>query len=173
MEQRSSQSVELAYLPAVEDFKEALGARSKVSRAARRSRRMLSGALVVSALLVAMSWWSGKDLPVPVLVMLPVLALMRWYTPWAQARQFLRMAEGNGVHRISVADSGLTVSHERATTTLAWQAAPRYAETPGQFVLFGGDDNASCLTVLPKRGLQDPAGADRLRALLDRHLTRV
>jgi hypothetical protein len=48
-----------------------------------------------------------------------------------------------------------------------------YRETHEVFALFSGDHNARLLTLLPKRGLADPADADRLRAILDRHLTRV
>ncbi|MFI8346362.1 hypothetical protein [Streptomyces sp. NPDC085596] len=49
---------------------------------------------------------------------------------------------------------------------------PRYLETSRVFVLLSADRNATGFTVLPKHGLPDRASTDRLRTLLDRHITR-
>ncbi|MGW1539385.1 hypothetical protein ACWCPM_03685 [Streptomyces sp. NPDC002309] len=45
-------------------------------------------------------------------------------------------------------------------------------ETPRLFVLLGGD-RAAGLAVLPKRGAQNAADVDRLRAILDGNLKRL
>ncbi|WP_320777896.1 hypothetical protein [Streptomyces sp. CRN 30] len=47
-----------------------------------------------------------------------------------------------------------------------------YLETPGLFVLLGGD-RAAGVAVLPKRGARDTADVDRLRAILNRNLKRL
>ncbi|WP_028805446.1 hypothetical protein [Streptomyces sp. 142MFCol3.1] len=54
-----------------------------------------------------------------------------------------------------------------------WSVLQGYRETRGHFVLLSRDPNIMCLEVLPKHGLSTPAEVDRLRALLDRHTTRV
>ncbi|MFJ9445312.1 hypothetical protein ACIRRH_26120 [Kitasatospora sp. NPDC101235] len=86
--------------------------------------------------------------------------------PRLQASQFHRLAAGKGEYSATVDVAGVTVANRQSSSTLTWQAAPYYVETPGLFVLLSGDRNNSCLTVLPKRGTADP---DRLRAVLARH----
>ena len=53
-------------------------------------------------------------------------------------------------------------------TIVGWGSLPRYAETAELFVMLSTDMNATGLTMLPKRGIQAPTDADRLRAVLDR-----
>ncbi|GLX38207.1 hypothetical protein Sros01_42800 [Streptomyces roseochromogenus] len=67
---------------------------------------------------------------------------------------------------MAVSGSGFSTRHQ-------WSALGHYAETPAHFAVFSGDRQAIQVMVLPRRGLADPADADRLRAILDRHLTRV
>jgi hypothetical protein len=72
-----------------------------------------------------------------------------------------------------VADErGAVSTGERASFTVDWTVFREYLETPGLFVLLGGD-RAAGVAVLPKRGAQDHADVDRLRAILDRNLKRL
>ena len=89
------------------------------------------------------------------------------------ARAFHRLAASKGEQRIIADESGVTVTTEQTSTTLTWQAAPRYAETPRLFVLLSGDKNASSMTLLPKRGAGGEADVDRLRALLEQRLAPI
>ncbi|MFJ3231879.1 hypothetical protein [Streptomyces sp. NPDC086787] len=43
----------------------------------------------------------------------------------------------------------------------------------GAFVLFSNDKNATCFSILPKRGTQNQESLDNLREILDRNLTRL
>ncbi|MBT2413224.1 YcxB family protein [Streptomyces sp. ISL-12] len=165
-------AVELAYRPEFGDFTAALRARRRIRKGARLQRVLLAVAAVCAVVGIAVSAATGEfDLfPVIWIVLVVVLVLL---LPWLQARQFLALAARFGDHRATVTESGLTVTNDATSTTVTWAAQPRYRETPELFVLFSDDRNISCFTVLPKRGLGDGADADRLRAVLDRHLARV
>ncbi|MER5182168.1 YcxB family protein [Streptomyces sp. NPDC002896] len=54
-----------------------------------------------------------------------------------------------------------------------WSLFRGYRETRDHLVLLSRDPNILVLEVLPKRGLSSPQDAERLRALFDRHLSRV
>lgn len=164
--------VELVYQPTGKDFTGALRQRNRIGRAARRQRPMIVLAVVVLALEAAQALTGGGVHWYP-LIWAPCFALLLVAAPWLQGRQFLKLAARNGVYRVTVSDAGVTVATEHSSTQVRWPAQPRYRETPEIFVTFSGDKNASCFTVLPKRGLADPADADRLREILDRHLTRA
>lgn len=86
-----------------------------------------------------------------------------------QARRLHRAAAPRGEHRAVVDGSGIGIATERSSRTLAWQEAPRCAETPALFVLLGADRNATVLAVLPKRGVADEAAVTRLRDILRQH----
>jgi hypothetical protein len=81
--------------------------------------------------------------------------------------------ERQGTFRVTVTDAGLTLATDNSTTTLNWVAQPRYRETKDVFVMVSPDKKAVGFTVLPKRALRTPEDVDRLRAILDRNLTRV
>jgi hypothetical protein len=72
-----------------------------------------------------------------------------------------------------VTEGGVTVATDNSTASVNWAAQPRYRETARVFVLLSDDKNATGFTMLPKSSLTDPADVDRLRAILDRHLSRV
>ncbi|MET9252612.1 YcxB family protein [Streptomyces sp. NPDC003717] len=127
--------------------------------------------VVIAAEVVGVAAGTG-GLPPFVLVAAVGLAVALPLTPWLQARAFQRLAEWQGEFRATVTDRGTTVATAHTTVAADWVAQPRYRETDRVFVLLSADRNATGLTVLPKRGLAGPADADRLRALLDRHLTR-
>ncbi|GGV34410.1 hypothetical protein GCM10010495_59170 [Kitasatospora herbaricolor] len=166
-EQQAGTPVELTYQLTVEDFREALAARSKAGAAGRRTSRLLVAAFALTVVATALSLANEGTVDPPLVVMLVVLPLVLLGVPRLQARQFHRLAADKGEFRAAVDASGIAVRNEHSSSTLTWQAAPRYVETPGLFVLLSGDKNASCVTLLPKRGLAGPAEVDRLRVALD------
>ncbi|MEC4573524.1 YcxB family protein [Streptomyces virginiae] len=74
-----------------------------------------------------------------------------------------------GQCRTVVDDRGAATTGETMSYTADWKLFTHYAETPDLFVLVGGP-RASCLAAVPKRGAEEPADVDRLRAILDRNL---
>ncbi|MET7377640.1 YcxB family protein [Streptomyces sp. NPDC005526] len=164
--------VELVYQPTVEDYASALRARRRASRAGGM-QRWLPGGLLVCAGLQAALMIAGGDGSVTFIVYALVAAVLVWLTPWLQARQVHKLSQRQGTFRVTVTETGLALSTDNTTASVNWVAQPRYAETREVFVLLSADKNAVGFTMLPKRGLTDPAEADRLREILDRNLTRV
>ncbi|MFI1568651.1 YcxB family protein [Streptomyces sp. NPDC020490] len=164
--------VELAYQPVAGDF---LGALRERERLRRRVwvRRWAVGVVAAAFVLNASLSVAGSEKPDWfLLICMPLGAALLLCMPRVRARAFLKLAVRNGTYRATVADAGLTMATDNSTTSVDWAAQPRYRETEDAFITYSDDKNASCFTVLPKRGLPDPADADRLRAILDRHLTR-
>ncbi|CAL9577701.1 hypothetical protein SUDANB145_04959 [Streptomyces sp. enrichment culture] len=165
-------AVELAYQPEYGDFTAALRARRRICKSVRLQRALLAVAAVCVVVSIVARVVTGEFDLFP-MIWIALVVVMMSLLPWIQARQLLALAARFGGHRATVTESGLTVTNDGSSTTVTWAAQPRYRETPELFVLFSDDKNVSCFTVLPKRGLRDGADADRLRAVLDRHLTRV
>ncbi|MFE1285853.1 YcxB family protein [Streptomyces sp. NPDC058751] len=88
------------------------------------------------------------------------------------AHRMFSVVEPYGQCRMVADDRGAVSTGERASFTVDWTVFREYLETPGLFVLLGGD-RAAGVAVLPKRGAQDPADVDRLREILDRNLKRL
>ncbi|WP_405873007.1 MULTISPECIES: YcxB family protein [unclassified Streptomyces] len=164
--------VELEYQPVVGDFAAALRERRRLIRAGRL-RNMAVVLLAVGFVLNAGIGLVGGDVDWFLLIWLPMLGALLFFAPQLQARQFIKLAARNGTFRATVTDTGLTMVNDNSTTSVKWAAQPRYRETGDAFITYSDDKNASCFTVLPKRGLKDPADADRLREILDRNLTRA
>lgn len=74
--------------------------------------------------------------------------------------------------RTVVDERGTGTTGETMSYTTDWKLFSAYAETPELFVLIGGP-RAGCLAALPKRGAEEPADIDRLRAVLDRNLRKL
>ncbi|MEU0040679.1 YcxB family protein [Streptomyces sp. NPDC006333] len=170
--EQGADTVELEYRPTVGDLSAALRARRGVSRAGRRQFWVLGGVAVVVALEAALAL-AGQDASVYPAIWLVACAPLVLLSPWLTARQFHRLAERQGTFRVTVTDAGVTVRTDNATTALNWVAQPRYRETADVFVMISPDRNAVGFTVLPKRAVRVPEDVDRLRAILDRNLTRV
>ncbi|MBJ7903600.1 YcxB family protein [Streptomyces sp. DSM 110735] len=173
VEETAGEVVELTYRPTAEDFASALRARLRVSRLGWLVRwvPVLMGCSVAVQLGVYLAL--GGDRPsVGSLAAMLVAAVMVPLLPWLTGRRLARYTERQGVFRVTVTESGVSVATDTATTTITWQAQPRYRETDRVFVLVSDDKNATGFTMLPKHGLPDRADVDRLRAILDRHLTR-
>jgi hypothetical protein len=165
--------VELEYQPVMQDFTGVLRERQRLRRRAW-TRYMALGLVTVAWLLNALVAVAGTEKPNWfLLIFMPALLVLLLLTPRLQARAFLRLAVRNGTYRATVTDAGLTMTTDNSTTTVKWRAQPRYRETKDAFFTYSDDKNASCFTVLPKRGLRSPADADRLREILDRNQTRV
>ncbi|GCD48412.1 hypothetical protein GKJPGBOP_08210 [Streptomyces paromomycinus] len=163
----------MAYRAMIEDFREALRARMRVAPAGRRMRWLMIVTAVSLLAFAVASWLVKGTAEVPILVTPTAILLVMLFVPRMQARQFYRLADAGGACRTVVDDSGITVTNQQQTSALTWQAMARYTETPRVFVLFSSDKNASCLTILPKRGASGPEDVDRLRALFDQYLKRV
>ncbi|MCF3129543.1 YcxB family protein [Streptomyces olivochromogenes] len=164
--------VELAYQPVAGDFVAALRERRRFNR----SGRIRKAALVVLAatwvLSVGVAATGGKA-DWFLLLYLPLAVLMLLSVPRMQARRLMQVVARNGVHRVTVTDAGMTMATDNSTASVNWVAQPRYRETEDAFFTFSDEKNATCFSVLPKRGLRSPADADRLREILDRNLTRA
>ncbi len=118
-----------------------------------------------------------QDAPLPVWIISLVLTvpIAFWATVRGlrtMARRLFSIVEPYGQCRMVADDRGAVSTGERVSFTVEWTVFREYLETPGLFVLLGGD-RAAGVAVLPKRGAQDPADVDRLRAILDRNLKRL
>ncbi|WP_051828117.1 YcxB family protein [Streptomyces bicolor] len=165
--------VEFVYRPTAADFEEALRARARRSSAGRAQALMapVMAAVAVSVFSVA------RDAPPVVWIISLVLAvpIAFWGTLRGlrtMARRMHSMVEPYGEARMVADERGSVTTGERASFSMHWVVFREYLETPGLFVLLGGD-RAAGVAVLPKRGAQDAADIDRLRAILDRNLKRL
>ncbi|MFC9929499.1 hypothetical protein [Streptomyces sp. NPDC127190] len=166
------ETVELAFRLEARDFVSALRARRKISRSSRLATGVLGLMFLAFALTAAAELAGGRVDLFPVLMMI-YCGVGLAVTPVLQARRLARVAEVSGACRVTVDEEGVTVRAEHVTVVQEWGARPVYRETADSFALFSGDRNARCMTLLPKRALTDPADVDRLRSLLDRHITRA
>lgn len=87
------------------------------------------------------------------------------------AREQYADVEGYGACRTVVREDGLTTTGGELSGDIEWRLFPWYFETDEFFAL--KTRNSRGVFVLPKRGAQDPADVDRLRALFDRNLRRI
>ena len=164
--------VELAYQPVAGDFAGALRERKRFNRTGR-IRKVALAFLAVTWVLSAGVAVTGGGADWFLLIYLPLAVGLLLLIPQLQARQLMKAVARNGVHRVTVTDAGLTMATDNSTASVNWAAQPCYRETKDAFFTFSDDKNATCFTVLPKRGLRNPADADRLREILVRNLTRA
>ncbi|MFF6999158.1 YcxB family protein [Streptomyces sp. NPDC008313] len=163
--------VELVYRATAGEFREALRASESASAAGRWGRGLLVGSALLGVLGGALPLALGgrADPKVPVMLAVALLGLV--VLPWWQARYVHRRAAARGEHRAVVDDWGVTVTHTRGSDPARWQRMAGYAETRRAFVLLGRAPYA--VVLLPKRGARGPQDVARLRALLDRNLSRA
>ncbi|MFI8087970.1 YcxB family protein [Streptomyces sp. NPDC086080] len=64
----------------------------------------------------------------------------------------------------------MSVETDHTFARFDWPAMSRYVETRRLYVLVSADKRASCLVILPKRGVGGRDESVRSRALLDGHL---
>ncbi|MGW2819781.1 YcxB family protein [Streptomyces sp. NPDC001443] len=166
------ETVELTYRMTRRDFSHVVWERRRFSRSGRRGNLVI-GLLFCLAAAQAAAGAAGAEVDLFLTVWPAVSAVVLLFIPWMQARAAQRTAARNGVFRAVVTDDGVTVTTDHGSATVNWSGQPRYRESAELFTLYSDDKNATCFTPLPKRGLADPADADRLRAILDRRLSRV
>ncbi|WP_327172249.1 YcxB family protein [Streptomyces sp. NBC_01336] len=92
---------------------------------------------------------------------------------WLTALALLGYARHLGEHRVTVDVSGIRTVTERHTNETGWKFYGRCVEGPRVFVLLTPDVWGAGVMVLPKRGLDAPQDADRLRELIGAHLVSV
>ncbi|MFD4524892.1 YcxB family protein [Streptomyces sp. NPDC058470] len=166
-------AVEFNYRLTAADFEEALRARARRSPAARA--QLLMGPLIAVVAGVVFSIVQDATLPVLIITLVLVVVATSWGAVRGlrtMARRMFSVMETYGQCRMVADGQGTAITGERASLTIEWTAFREYLETPGLFVLLGGD-RAVGVAVLPKRGGQDLADVDRLRAILDHNLKRL
>ncbi|MEU1037133.1 YcxB family protein [Streptomyces sp. NPDC005551] len=163
-------AVRLVYRPRPADTLAGLRVRQRIKRWGLLLRSVFLALWVGQWLLVTLNR-GGVDVVSTVLFLLVVL-LVGGYTR-LQAAQVQRIVGRQGEYRTTVSPAGITTSSDHSTLIQKWSVLQGYRETRGHFVLLSRDPNIMCLEVLPKHGLSTAADVDRLRALLDRHTTRV
>ncbi|MFG2980034.1 YcxB family protein [Streptomyces sp. NPDC048258] len=173
---QDGRAVELVYRATRADIAHALRVRDARTAQGRRRRGVFvfAGTLLLGlGLLALVDAESAPGRPAGFLVGGTVLWAFVLFGPQLQARAFGGLLEKAGEIRAVVDESGVQVAATATQTRIGWAAQPRYAETAEAFVMLSDDKGAVAMTVLPKRGVQDPADVDRLRAILDRNLRRL
>jgi len=166
-------AVELRYRPELRDYTTALRARNRVGASGRRQRLLGAVATVCALVALSLSLATDSEVPVPLLAALLLSGPLLLLGPWLTARQLFRFVRAQGEFRVRVEETGVSVETDNTSAAVRWQAQPRYVETAELFVLFSDDRNATGLTVIAKRGVQDRSDVDRVREIFDRNLTKV
>ncbi|MEU9853323.1 YcxB family protein [Streptomyces sp. NPDC047974] len=169
--------IELTYLPVLADVREAVRVTLNAARWWRALRLLAYGAAVLAFLIAALELLlPGEPDPGTVAEMaglgaaaVAVVHLMGR----AVARAIFLSVRAQGEARAAVDAEGGRWTARDTEQVIRWAMLPRYAETDRLFVLLTPRRTGSGFAYLPKHGLADPADTDRLRALLDRHSTRV
>lgn len=155
------------------DYADGFTARGRHARTPRYASRpvLIVGGLVGVLLtgVILKYWWVAVAVAVfTVLMSFPTLLYRRI------GRRLVRDNPGlHGPATITAAEDGLHTRNATGQAHTGWQRYQHYAETRASFVLLASDQPSAALQILPKRALAAPADAERLRALLDRHLQRV
>ncbi|MBT2404325.1 MULTISPECIES: hypothetical protein [unclassified Streptomyces] len=177
---RSGHAVELVYLATQADLADALRARSVKTPAGRRLRWLypvLGMLLLLLGLVVMVADGAVSARPVGFAASGVVLWALTPFVPrfvcWLQARAFAGLLKKAGEARAVVDGSGVLVRTAATEMRIGWAAQPTYVETQGSFVMLSDDKGAVAMTVLPKRGVREPADVDRLRTILDLNLRRL
>ncbi|MFF8261725.1 YcxB family protein [Streptomyces virginiae] len=169
------QAIELRYRPTVVDMAEALRLRNRTPAGRRQRRPWFLLGLLGPVLAAALIWQDGG--PEPVSAGLLALVVFSWVFVFSghriMARAHRGVLEAAGDCRAVVDGDGVAVTGSGTSTHHRWTVLAHYAETPAHFAVFSADRQALTVMVLPKRGLADPADADRIRAILDRNLNRI
>ncbi|MGW6394006.1 YcxB family protein [Streptomyces sp. NPDC055103] len=170
--------VELTYSVALADVREAVRVTLGAARWWRALRWLAYGAAVLALLVAALELLLPGERDAGIVAemtglgvaALLVIQLMGWAV--AQVIFLSARAQGGEARAVVDADGGRWTARN-TDTTVRWALLPRYVETDRLFVLLTPRKTGSGFAYLPKHGLADPADAERLRALLDRHSSRV
>ncbi|MGW2278289.1 YcxB family protein [Streptomyces sp. NPDC001770] len=164
---------EFVYRLTADDFEQALRGRARWSWAGRVQVLLLP--VVTTVAFTVFSFLRGSSLPVAIVTTVVADVAVIWGTLRglrSTARRIASVMEPYGECRTVADESGTVSTGERGAFSMEWSVYREYLETPGLFVVLGGD-RATGIGVLPKRGAQDPADVDRLREILDRNLKRL
>ncbi|MFI0989846.1 YcxB family protein [Streptomyces exfoliatus] len=168
------EGVELVYSAELAEVNEAVRVRLRATRWWRLLRWTARGACALSVLVAGFALVSGDPAEAVLLAFLGLVAVAAAeLVPWATAQSLFRLIGSQGEARAVVGEDGGRWTSRDTDTTIRWALLTRYVETPRLFVLFTDRTSGTGLAYLPKRGLADPADADRLRAILDRNTVRV
>ncbi|MFC7968689.1 YcxB family protein [Streptomyces cinereoruber] len=168
--------MELAYSADFGEVHEAVRARLRATRWWPLMRWSAYGACALAVLVAVLALLQPVPEPGTAVLMSllgTVAVTATELVPWATARSIYRLIGTQGEARAVVDEDGGRWTSRDTETTIRWALLPRYVETPRLFVLFTDRTSGTGFAYLPKRGLADPADADRLRALLDRHAARA
>ncbi|MGW6732009.1 YcxB family protein [Streptomyces sp. NPDC055013] len=160
-------TVELAYRPTRADLLAGVRVRER-RRRLHLVRWGFTGLFGVGAVLAV-----AADTSVQSVVTAVVCAALIWSIPHLQAHHALRTVSWQGEYRTSVSVTGIATETEHVTLVQRWSVFRGYRETRDHVVLLSRDPNILLVEVLPKRGLHSPQDAERLQALVSRHLPRV
>ncbi|MEU7021728.1 YcxB family protein [Streptomyces sp. NPDC046203] len=167
--------LELTYLPTRADVLDAVRVQMRYG-SFRRVRWLIPFTPVMAALGVLVEFGAGDADPVRVALLVglglfvPVFGKsVARLTAW----QMYGLIGRQGEFRARVDGDGVRWVTRESEIANRWPMLPRYQETDTQFVLLTADKARVGVAALPKRGVAAPADVDRLRALLDRHATRL
>jgi hypothetical protein len=163
-------AVELTYRPQSADALVGLRVRERIKRTGLLLRVVFL-VLWVGQWLVSIVGRGSVDVVPTVLFLLVVLLV--WGYPRLQAAQVQRLVGWQGDYRATVSPAGITCRTDHSTLIQKWSVFQGYRETANHFVLLSRDPNIMCVDVLPKRGLHEAGGLERLRAILDQYTPRV
>ncbi|RST15187.1 YcxB family protein [Streptomyces sp. WAC05374] len=171
------EAVELTYEPVLADAVGAIRARARATPAGRLQNGVLvvCGLFALGALFLNLTASAGPRVGGTVfcLALLVMLIGMHRVLPGLQGQQVHRLYATQPEFRVVVDADGVRQYSRDLDMTYRWGALPRYTETDDLFVLLSGDRHGVGIAFLPKRGISDPGGTDRLRAILDRNITRL
>ena len=171
--------VTLTYTLTAEEFHDGMRTRARLLRSMRVARVCLIVGMVCAILWIGLQAFllvTGHSEDVDVATLLGLVAGVLVFTvwvPWLRRRSYRRLSEAIGQMHVTLDDTGLHGVGNNKSGTNYWSAYGRYVETDGLFVLLSPDPKSSIVTILPKRGIEAPADAERLRAVLDQYVKRV
>ncbi|MET7313297.1 YcxB family protein [Streptomyces sp. NPDC005571] len=163
-------AVQLVYRPQSADALVGLRVRERIKRTGLLLRRVFLTLWVGQWLLAAVGRGSIEVIST---VLFLFVVLVVWGYPRLQAAHVQRIIGWQGEYRATVSPAGITCRNDHSTLVQKWSVFQGYRETAGHFVLLSRDPNIMYLGVLPKRGVHEAGGLDRLRAILDQQTTRV
>ncbi|MFE4307425.1 YcxB family protein [Streptomyces sp. NPDC056891] len=169
--------LELVYPPVLADVSEAVRVRLRatrwwpVLRWAARGACALAFGVAALALSVPREPETGTAVEMTLLGLVAVAAAE--LVPWGTARSLFLAIRSQGEAKAVVDEDGGRWITRDTDVMIRWAMLPRYVETPRLFVLLTARRTGTGFAYLPKSGLADPAGIDRLRAVLDRNSARV
>ncbi|MEU8763963.1 YcxB family protein [Streptomyces sp. NPDC048659] len=168
--------VELVYTPTRDDVFDAIRVQMRFGTF-RRARVLMRITSVLAAVALVVLLFAPGEPAVGAMVFVAALGVMGLVlvplTPRLTARQLFPLIERQGEHRARVEEDGVRWTSRDSEVVGRWELFSRHAETPDQFVLLSSDKGRVGVAFLPKRGLADPADADRVREILERNTKRI